>query len=822
MVMRLLAVGLMLGAVAGQASDLVLVVDGKPNAVILVEAEPARPAPAESAVDAKQTGPRKSEPALSKNQEAALALQKYLEKMSGATLPIVEEGRTLEDAPAVRILVGHTTAARELGVVIPSGFDPSIRPEAFEEEGFVLATRENNLIVAGNNDGPYQGTIYAAYALLERLGCRFYFPGEWGEVVPERKTITVPNLNVVSRPDFAVRSIWLSGWVPVTKEESAIYYQDWALKVGFNRNRGEGMYPFGSDGSLGALLPPAEYFETHPEFYAMGQDGQRHAAQSASHTMLCLSNPEVFAESVKNLQQAFAGERKMGYVTANGFGISPPDGTPYCYCTNCKAASQNFNYPAYVHRTSQSEEFFRFAADLGREFPDKWVGTMAYSLRLMPPQGVVIPSNMTVTIAPISCCVFHPNTHPSCWRRLEFTKMLAQWRRITPHVIIYDYNPGFLLGMWVPERDVANFTANIPVYKKIGIKGFNAEGRKAFMQTWLSYYVRAKLLWNAQTDVAALKKEFYTLFFGPEAGPHVQAWWDACEDALLSSTAHVHEDWLVNHLYTAEFVAGIRKHVDAALAAKASDVQHSRVEAFALIADHLAAYAAMNDAESRLDYPAAAQACQRMTDCKNKLNAIYSFFISVKQSENPPGHFAEGRKLHYEDLAARLDGSKGRRVAELPLYIKFTRDRFNEGVIDEWYAPDHDDSGWGMKNTYLTWDQQDPPEDAKGHDYDGYGWYRASFECDKAFAGRPIRLYLGGVINEGWVWVNGLYAGHKSYKLWWGGPHFVDLDVTGLVRPGERNTVAIRVWNDAEIGGLYRRGFLYSPAEPQAVPAETE
>lgn len=768
----------------------------------------AEPAQADAKPQAK-----KETPLVSKNRKAALAIQKYVSKISGATLPIIDEGASGEGAPAVRILVGHTAAAKELGIAIPSGFNPSIRPAAFEEEGYVLATRGNDLIVAGNNTGPYNGTVYAAYALLEKLGCRFYFPGEWGEIVPENKTISVPELNVVSKPDFAVRYIWLDGWVPVSREEAEIYNQDWAPKVGFNLDRAKDFYPSAGDGSLAALLPPGEYGETHPEYYAMGMDGQRKPAKVGTSAMLCLSNPDVFAQSVKNLKEAFAGERKMGIARENGFGISPPDGSPYCFCPACKEASQNFDYPNYNHRVMQSEEFFRFAALLAREFPNKWVGTMAYSLRIMPPQGVELPPNVAVTLAPIECCVLHPNTHPNCWRREQFTQMLNQWRKLTQHLMIYDYNPGFLLGMWVPERDAANFAENVHLYKKIGLKGFNTEGRKAFMQTWLSFYVRAKLFWNANTDVVALKKEFYTLFFGQEAGPHVQAWWDACEDALMASTAHVHEDWLVNHIYSSDFVAGIRKHVEAALAAKATETQRKKIQAFVLIADHLGAFAEMNDAESRLDYAAAAKACEKMTACKLALNEIYSFFISVKESKTPPSYFAEGKKAHFEELAARLNGTKARRVAELPLYMKFARDRFNEGVLAEWYAPKFDDSAWDMKNIFLTWDQQDSPEDAVGHDYDGYGWYRAGFDCDKAFAGKPVRLYLGGIINEGWVWINGKYAGHRPHTLWWSGRLSMDIDVTNLLRPGERNTIAVRVWNNAEIGGMLSRGFLYSPIE---------
>src|SRR5690606_11688017 len=134
------------------------------------------------------------------------------------------------------------------------------------------------------------------------------------------------------------------------------------------------------------------------------------------------------------------------------------------------------------------------------------------------------------------------------------------------------------------------------------------------------------------------------------------------------------------------------------LAAPATPQQHARVEAFALIADHLAGYADMYDAQRRLDYKAAAAAAQRMTDCKVKLNAINSFFISLEKT--PRRYFSEGHKLQFEELAANRDGTKGDLVADLPLEMKFTRDRFNEGVVGEWYASAFDDRKWGMKNIF--------------------------------------------------------------------------------------------------------------------------
>jgi hypothetical protein len=88
-------------------------------------------------------------------------------------------------------------------------------------------------------------------------------------------------------------------------------------------------------------------------------------------------------------------------------------------------------------------------------------------------------------------------------------------------------------------------------------------------------------------------------------------------------------------------------------------------------------------------------------------------------------------------------GKDGKLVAPLPLEAKFARDPFNEGVIGEWYAPSLDDSRWGSKNTFYLWEQQDKPEDGKGHDWDGYGWYRTTVEVPKEFAGKPVHLLLG-------------------------------------------------------------------------------
>ena len=137
-------------------------------------------------------------------QEAASILQNYIEKISNARIEIGSES---EDVSGNIILVGHSQRVKDLSVTVPSGFTFQLN-----EEGFVIKTVENSLILAGNEDGEYRGTIYAVYAFLEKLGCRWFFPGEFGEVVPEIDTISIDAIDCTERPSFRVRNIWYSIW----------------------------------------------------------------------------------------------------------------------------------------------------------------------------------------------------------------------------------------------------------------------------------------------------------------------------------------------------------------------------------------------------------------------------------------------------------------------------------------------------------------------------------------------------------------------------------------------------------------------------------
>ena len=142
---------------------------------------------------------------------AARHLQQYLRRMSGAVLPVVlSDSRPdgpvafVGNSPTVRQLVGTFLDAEHLGY-----------------DGFVIKSFDNCLVVAGMDNnfafdafaelGESNGTVFGAFALLEQLGCRFFNASAVGEHIPKSSTVSVENLQIVSKPDFVHRRLWLNG-----------------------------------------------------------------------------------------------------------------------------------------------------------------------------------------------------------------------------------------------------------------------------------------------------------------------------------------------------------------------------------------------------------------------------------------------------------------------------------------------------------------------------------------------------------------------------------------------------------------------------------
>ncbi len=506
----LVATGLVASGLAGAApaasGDLVLVRDGQALATIVTAAKPS---------DNARLG--------------AAELQKYIEKITGAKLPIATDASP-PSGPLV--LVGPSSLTDGIaGLQIPAGRTKNLR-----EEGFVIQTDGDRLVLAGNDAAPYYGTRYAVVEFLHGLGVRWFLPGEIGEVIPKMATISVSPTRVLQRPDFPVRNWWEHA-----HDNMGAECQAWKIH---NKLNPESVEVFGvpGDSSVGGFLPK-DRFKDHPEWFALQRDGTR----SVGHP--CTTSEGMIRHFVDFIKaRARAGNKVSSFA--------PDDGMPRCWCKNCEKIGNAFdgygsNDRDPVPDASVSNEWFYFVnrimTEVNKEFPDHIISTNGYANRdvppEMPPDVAFNPNkNLVVMFANICACTIHRFDDPKCWQVQRQAQMIKQWCKLSDKVWMYNYNYTMLVNKRTLTPMVHRLRRNIPLLKEWGVIGFNDQDEADWALSGLpTRLVRARLEWDTKADVDAILDDFYAKWFGRAAGP-MKTYYDALENAFESAPQHGHDD----------------------------------------------------------------------------------------------------------------------------------------------------------------------------------------------------------------------------------------------------------------------------------------
>ncbi|MEZ4745574.1 MAG: beta galactosidase jelly roll domain-containing protein [Calditrichia bacterium] len=126
--------------------------------------------------------------------------------------------------------------------------------------------------------------------------------------------------------------------------------------------------------------------------------------------------------------------------------------------------------------------------------------------------------------------------------------------------------------------------------------------------------------------------------------------------------------------------------------------------------------------------------------------------------------------------------------------------KFEIGDDMNWAKADFDDSGWEEIFVPASW------EDEGFHGYDGFAWYRKSFELNLTKLPDAIFLELGHVDDSDEVYLNGKLVGAKGSVP----PHFITayniyrqyLLPFEYLNPKGENVIAIRVYDERLNGGI--------------------
>ncbi len=491
-------------------------------------------------------------------RHGAEELQKFLEEMSGARLPITAEPRRR------MVLVGNSPVLENLKLRIPFA---DLGPE-----GFALKTSGQHLVIAG---GRLRGSMYGVYTFLEKLGCRWFTPAV--SRIPKTRTITVGPLDETQTPAFEYREPFFSealdrDWAARNKTNGS--YQRLDAAVGGNVQ----YYPFVH--SFDRLLPPSRYFDQHPEYFSL-IDGQRRAEGG----QLCLTNPDVLRIGIESVEQWIAANPEATIIS-----VSQNDRYGYCECDNCRRVEQE---EGGAHSGPLLRYVNALAEQIEKRHPDKLIDTLAYQYSEDPPAVTRPRRNVRIRLCPIGACEAHP--YEQCPYNAYFMKNLQAWSKITDRLYIWHYNTNFAHYL-LPFPDFDELAADIPMYKRHGVVGLFMEGAVSkgggAENAELRSYVMAKLLWDVQADVNKLVNEFLDACYGKAAKP-MRAYFD-----LMQRQVRMAPNGLGRHLWiydspsapylSDEFLSNARELFRQAEAAADNDAVHSRLREARIGIDYVA------------------------------------------------------------------------------------------------------------------------------------------------------------------------------------------------------------------------------------------
>lgn len=446
---------------------------------------------------------------------AAKELRHWLKEAGGADLPIVESEN---HNPGPRIVVGYP------GFSAIGEKEPDINDESFR-----YFNSGADIYIYG---GRARGTMYGVFSFLEReLGCRWYTPQV--SVIPKRNEFKFGWLDHAEEPGVRVRNdFYYEAFEPI-----------WAARNRVNgamsyRKQPGGVEAYWAVHTFFPLVPPEEFFKKHPEYYSL-IDGKR----MYERAQLCLSNPAVLQIITQRIKERM--RESPEYLI---YDVSQNDWANPCQCDNCQAIVKRYGGESGIIIW-----FVNQVADaVAQEFPDKFIGTLAYQYTRSAPRDIVPRNNVVVRLCSIECCVAH-DFH--CSANQSFLTDLKEWSAISPHLYIWDYVVNFVHYL-SPLPNFATLQPKIKTFqqnKAIGIMEQAAYQSRGGEFAELRSYLLSKILWNPDCNTEEVVNDFLAGYYG-RAGTAIRGYFDLLQSLVKPDVHFAYGIHPSDEIYSADFI----------------------------------------------------------------------------------------------------------------------------------------------------------------------------------------------------------------------------------------------------------------------------
>jgi len=500
----------------------------------------------------------------SSERQAAELLQRVFATISGATLPIINEGNLQQgNNNDYLISIGATDLAKSAHV----------NTDNLKPDGYRLQTQGKVLFLVGHDKAPLldkagkpiqsggtgpthyiqaTGTRNGAYGLLERhFGCRWLWPSEaGGEVLPSQETLTLPPLDESDEPAIAKRGI--RNYYPENginaygrRQQQMVLpmlHRSYADFVQKSKNSGAWFdaMKLGTSVELNMGHSYDDYWNKygaiHPEFFALQADGTRNqvklGAQYAALAHLDVSNPELTKFIAQQVIEKFDTDPNLSAAS-----IAPNDGSypSFCLCEICRrldppngdpvtfSINDKNGHSSVIHYVSLTDRYILFynqiADAVAQRHPDRLLGALAYSVYSSPPLYAKLSSNIFISYVGLSY-----------FNDTQREKDLHSWDAWAQSASKLLLRPNALLGAYgFPAVYAHKIGADIKHAYQTGMIGTDFD---ALQHDWasrgLNYYILAKLLWDPSQDIDALIKDYCDKGFG-SASSDIQKYFSTLE-----------------------------------------------------------------------------------------------------------------------------------------------------------------------------------------------------------------------------------------------------------------------------------------------------
>lgn len=400
------------------------------------------------------------------------------------------------------------------------------------------------------------------FTLLDEWGCRWMMPGELGEVIPKRESLSLETGVRVIKPAYGQESVYS------LHRGDMKQVGDWLRRnrMGYDRwLTGQHYWHY--------AIPPREYFEQHPEYYSL-IGGVRTPQQ------LCVTNPDVI-RLMKEKAIAFLREKP----TAASFPMDPSDNYDHCQCENCVALDPPGTWNGHPRMADRVIWFANQVADaIKDEFPDRVVALYAYQAHHQPPVKYQPRDNVVVIITRANFCYLHVEPTDACAGQFSaeaYEDLVARWAKVANRFGVYEYNPIYWIGQ-LPCPIYLGHAEAVRRLNKLGATLRYVDGaRPASASNFLNHYLPLREMVDPSLDPQEELASTCHAFFGRAGEPMLRYY-----RVLSKVTAYQHPGQPgvgggmagYSNLFTKEMIAEADQALaDAMAAAGDAGVIHDRV-----------------------------------------------------------------------------------------------------------------------------------------------------------------------------------------------------------------------------------------------------